>query len=346
VIRRLAVLVVLPAVLVAALAGCGVKQESTAAPKAQPLTLVLDFFPNADHAGIYAAQARGFFRRQGLDVRIVTPPDPSSPLKLLQAGRADLAITYEPELFLARDKGADVVSVAALVQKPLTSVISIGKRAISQPRELAGKHVGTAGIPYQSAELQAILEKAGVNPKSVTETNVGFNLVGAMLSGKVDATLGGFWNYEGVQLQRSGKRPRIIPVDRAGVPTYSELVIAARAKSLERGANVRRFLRALAEGYALVRRDPAAGVDPLLRANPDLDRGLQMASVRATLPVFFPTDKSKPWGYMQQGEWALFARWMLERHLLQHTPDPSAALTNEFLPGQGLESNGRGIPGG
>jgi len=341
VIRRLAPLA---AALVAALAlaACGEKRETTAPPRTQPLTLVLDFFPNADHAGIYAAQARGLFRRQGLDVKIVAPPDPSSPLKLLEAGRADLAITYEPELFLARDKGADVVAVAALVQRPLTSVMSVGKRAIARPVQLAGKRVGTAGIPYQTAELKAILTKAGVDPGSVTPTNVGFNLVPAMLSRKVDATLGAFWNYEGVQLQRERKNPRIIRVDRAGVPTYSELVLAARGPSLgEGGEKVRRFLRALAQAHALLRRDPAAGVEPLLRANPDLDPGLQLASVRATLPVFFPADRSKPWGYMQTAQWVRFARWMLEQRLLSRTPDPAGALTDEFLPGQGLEPNGR-----
>ena len=341
-IRRLAVPAALLAALALVLSACGEKQESTAAPRTQPLTLVLDYLPNADHAGIYAAKARGLFRRQGLDVRIVTPPDPSSPLKLLEAGRADLAITYEPELFLARDKGAQVVSVAALVQRPLTSLMSVGKQAITRPAQLEGKRVGTAGIPYQSAELQAILQHAGVDPKSVTQVNVGFNLVPAMLSNKVDATLGAFWNYEGIQLQRQRKNPKVIRVDRAGVPTYSELVLAARAQTLRQdGEKVRRFLRALAEGHALLRRDPAAGVDELVRANPDLDRGLQLASVRATLPVFFPADRSKPWGYMQTAQWARFARWMLENRLLTQTPDPIAAITNEFLPGQGLTNNGR-----
>jgi putative hydroxymethylpyrimidine transport system substrate-binding protein len=342
VIRRLAVLAALLAALSLALSACGEKQESTAAPHTQPLTLVLDYFPNADHAGIYAAKARGLFRRQGLDVRIVTPPDPSSPLKLVQAGRADLAITYEPELFLARDKGADLVSVASLVQRPLTSLMSVGKHAITRPAQLEGKRVGTAGIPYQTAELEAILQNAGVDPKSVKEVNVGFNLVPAMLTGKVDATLGAFWNYEGIQLQRQHKSPRIVRVDDVGVPTYSELVIAARSQTLrENGEKVRRFLRALAEGHALLRRDPAAGVDELVRANPDLDRGLQLASVRATLPVFFPADRSKPWGYMETAQWAQFARWMLDKKLLQQTPDPVAAITNEFLPGQGLANNGR-----
>jgi putative hydroxymethylpyrimidine transport system substrate-binding protein len=318
------------------LGACGEKEEPTGAPARESLTLVLDYFPNADHAGIYAARARGLFERQGLDVRIVTPPDPAAPLKLLQAGRADLVITYEPELFLARDKGAELVSVGAMVQRPLTSIMSVGRDGITRPRQLESRHVGTAGIPYQEAMLRAILERAGVDPSTVKVTNVGFNLVGAMLSRKVDATLGAFWNYEGVQLEREGRRPSIIRVDEAGVPTYSELVLAARADALgEGGAKVRRFLRALAEGHELLRRDPAAGVDPLLEANRDLDRGLQLAVVRRTLPAFFPADRSRPWGYQDERTWAAFARWMLTQRLVRSTPDPAAALTNEFLPGEG-----------
>ena len=127
--------------------------------------LVLDYFPNADHAGIYAAQAAGEFAHAGLDVRDRHAADPAAPLKLLQAGRADLAISYEPELLLARDKGAaELVSVAALVQKPLTSMMSLeGKRPLG--RGPAGKSVGTAGIPYQSAYLKTIAERGGRRPR-------------------------------------------------------------------------------------------------------------------------------------------------------------------------------------
>jgi putative hydroxymethylpyrimidine transport system substrate-binding protein len=324
------------------LAACGERKEPTGAPARDRLTLMLDFFPNADHAGVYAAQGTGAFDRAGLDVQITAPSDPAAPLKLLAAGRVDLAISYEPEVLLARDQGRDLVAVGALVQRPLTSIISIPPRAIARPAQLRGKRVGTAGIPYQSAYLKAILMKAGVDPASVKETNVGFNLVPAMLSRKVDATLGAFWNYEGVQLRLRHRRPKIIRVDDAGVPAYDELVFVARAADLrDGGAKVRRFMYALAQGHQALRRDPATGVDPLLKANRDLERRLQLASVKATLPAFFPADRRRPFGWQEPTEWAAYTRWMFDSKLLKH-PAVGRAFTNEFLPGQGLADGGSG----
>jgi putative hydroxymethylpyrimidine transport system substrate-binding protein len=335
--RRLAS-VLLAVACALGLAACGERTENTGAPTPESVRLMLDFFPNADHAGLYAAQGTGAFRRAGLHVSMQAPSDPSAPLKLLAAGKVDLAISYEPELLLARDQGQKLVAVGALVQKPLTSIISIGHGAVGSPQQLAGKTVGTAGIPYQSAYLKAILAKAGVAPSRVREVNVGFNLVPAMLSGKVDATLGAYWNYEGIQLAQQRKRPRIIRMETAGVPTYDELVIVAREDELDEkgGAKVRRFMRALAQGMKALKKDPNSGIAPLTRANPGLDRRLQEASVKATMPVFFPSDTSKPFGYMNPGEWAAYGNWMAANRLVRKPPDATRALTNEFLPGEGV----------
>ena len=321
-----------------AAAGCGSKEDTTSAPTVDRLDVVLDFFPNADHVGLYAAIADGEFRRVGLNVQPRTPSDPAAPLKLLAAGKADLAISYEPELLLARDKGLRLVSVGAIVQKPLTSIIALGSAGIAAPAQLAGKRVGTAGIPYQSAYLKTIMDRAGRDPNSVREINVGFNLVPAMLSRKVDATLGGFWNYEGVQLKLARRNPTIIPVDRAGVPTYNELVVVAREDDLlhEGGAEVRRFMRALARGYAAARTDPVKATRQLVKANPSLDPRLQLASVRATIPVFFPADPDLPFGWQEGSQWVRYGAWMLRNDLVSRAPDAGAALTNEFLPGQGV----------
>ena len=337
-IRLRLLLFALPAVLLAlGLGACGEKEESAAGGTTERVDLVLDYLPNADHAGIYAAIEEGEFETAKLDVKPRTPSDPSAPLKLLAAGRADLAISYEPELLLARAKGADLVSIGALVQKPLTSIVSLGTRPIRSAASLEGKKVGTAGIPYQDAYLKTILEQAGADPDRVKPIDVGFNLVPALLSKRVDAVLGMFWNVEGVQLRRQDKEPVILRMDELGVPTYNELVVVARAQDVRaRGPLLRRFMRALGRGHDIVRKDVRTGVSALVKANPDLDRRLQEAQIQATLPAFFPADKDRPFGFQDEREWRRYAEWMTDNDLLPNTQTAQRAFTNEFLPGEGI----------
>jgi putative hydroxymethylpyrimidine transport system substrate-binding protein len=319
-----------------ALGACGEKKDTVtgaAAPRA--LDVMLDYLPNPDHVGLYQALASDEFAKAGLDVKVRTPSDPAAPLKLLAAGKVDLAISYEPELLLARDKGEPLVSVAAISQAPLTALMSL-KSKLRTPADLRGGRVGTAGIPYQSAYLKTIVARAGLPAGSVKETNVGFNLVPAMLSKKVDATLGAFWNVEGVQLQRAHRHPRIIRMEQVGVPNYDELVLVARKSTLaDRGDDVRAFVQALGRGYAAARANPRAATDALVKAAPDLDAGFALASVKASLPVFFPSDASKPFGWQSPGEWNAYGNWMFAQGLLGVRPNASIALTNEFLAGQG-----------
>jgi putative hydroxymethylpyrimidine transport system substrate-binding protein len=334
--RRLVTVALVLAALV--LAACGERTEPTGAPAPQRLTVLLDWLPNADHAPIYAAQASGAFRRAGLDVRLQTPSDATSPLKLLAAGRVDLAITYEPELLLSRDKGQKIVGVGALVQRPLSSLISL-KGKVKTPRDLAGTTVGVTGLPSDEAALSAILATAGVDRKRVKSVDVGFNLVPSLLSKKVDAVLGAYWNIEAVELAREHKDPTVIRIDDVGVPTYQELVFAARQDYVgEQGEVVRRFMQALARGAEAMRADPNVAVDALVAANKDLDRDTQLAMIRKTLPVFFPA-AGKPFGWMDPTEWARYGHWMHDHELVRNPPNAQRALTNEFLPGQGIPAD-------
>ncbi len=321
-----------------ALAACGEKKESVSSSgQTQSLTLMLDWFPNADHVGIYQALANGDFERAGLDVHVRVPSDPALPLKLLEAGKTDLAVSYEPEVLLARNQGLPLVSVAAIVQRPLTSIVSIGSKHIRTAAQLRGKKVGDAGIPYQHAYLTTILAHARVPASSVKEINVGANLVPAMLSGRVDATLGAFWNYEAIQLQRMHKHPNVIRMEQVGVPAYDELVVVARKSMIVNHPDViRRFVQALGRGYEAVRTNPAAAVHNLVAANPGLDPKFQLASVRATLPAFFPSDPRHPWGWQSSSQWNAYGTWMMRQHLITNPNAIADASTNELLAGQGL----------
>ena len=281
-------------------------------------------------------QAGGHFDRAGLNVEIRQPSDPAAVLKLLAAGKADLAISYEPEVLVARDKGLRVKSVGALVQKPLTSIMSLPEAKIGGPADLMGKTVGTAGIDYQSAYLRTILLEASVPPDTVKERNIGFAFSQALLTKKADATLGAFWNYEGTELQLKGKNPRIIRMEEAGLPTYNELVLVANEDSLERDSGrIRAFIAALARGTRDLEADPEEGINALLEANRDLDEKLQRAALKVTLPLFLPPEE-KPYGWQEPKEWGAFTAWMRENKLLETVPDARAAFTNELLPGEGL----------
>ena len=335
---RLAGAVIAAALLLAA---CGARTEPTGAPATQPLTLVLDYLPNPDHAGIYAAQATGEFRKAGLDVRITTPSDPAAPLKLVAAGRADLAISYEPEVILAREQGVKVLGVAAIANRPLTSLMTVAGRPVA-PRTLGGTKVGTAGIPYQRAYLDRILDEAGVDPASVKHVDVGFNLVPAMLGRRVAATLGAFWNVEGVQLRMEHKRPRILPVDQAGVPTYDELVlVAGEDTARHHGDLIRRFVQALQRGTRAVERDHEVGVRALRAAAPDLKPAFLRRSIAVTLPVLLPRRTQDPFGWQDPVAWQAYADWMARSGLIRRAPAAGAVLTNEFLPGEGIGEAGK-----
>jgi putative hydroxymethylpyrimidine transport system substrate-binding protein len=315
-----------------ALAACG---EKSADLQGQPesFALTLDWVPNPDHAGIYEAQKLGYFADAGLELEIVTPSDPAAPIKQVAAGRTDLAISYEPEVLLAREQGLDVVAVGALVDSPLTSLIWLPGSGIRQLGDLRGKTIADAGIPYQDAYLDTILARANLTPDDVRSVSVGTGLLPAILGGKADAILGGFRNVEGIELQLRGEEPTVTPVDELGVPSYDELVLVAQGKRLEEDPEeIRLFIAALARGTAAAISHPNQATDALLEANPDLDPELTEAETAATLPLL-EADRGEPFGFMDPEQWEKFIGWMRDNRLIESLPSADEVLSNEYLPG-------------
>jgi putative hydroxymethylpyrimidine transport system substrate-binding protein len=315
--------------------GCGEKSEDVTPGNPQPFDVALDFYVNADHAGLYTAIERGYFRDAGLDVRPRVPSDPSAPIKEVAAGRVDLAISYEPEVLLARDQGLPVKAVAALVDTPLTSLIWLRGSGIDNVKGLRGKTIATAGIPYQGDYLRTILERSDLSLDDVEVVNVQQGLLPAILSGRADAMLGGFLNVEGVDLGLRGKQPTVISVDRLGIPTYDELVLVANSDSLDdEEQKVRLFIAALERGTKAAVANPEAATESVLDAGKGLNPKFTAAEVRKTLPLLLPKGSERPYGYMDPAAWQRFAQFFADHGLIEALPSTGDVLTNELLPGQ------------
>src|SRR5438445_11440384 len=226
----------------------------------QKMTLTLDWTPNPDHVGIFDARDTGLFARAGLDVAVRSPSDPTAPLKLVGVGRSDLAVSYEQELFFAAAKKLPVVAIAAVVPQPLNSFMAIEPQ-VKSLRDLKGHTIGITGVPSDYAMLDTALRSVGLTRKDVKVVTVGYNLLPALLAHRVDVALGVYRNVEGIQLRLRGLHPTIIPVDRAGVPTYDDLVLVANKNRLRDDpayrSDVRRFVGASLAGTADARADPA-----------------------------------------------------------------------------------------
>ncbi|HEX8856628.1 MAG TPA: ABC transporter substrate-binding protein [Thermoleophilaceae bacterium] len=282
--RRARVLAALGALaLAAALAGCGGNGGSEAGGR---VVVALDFTPNAAHAPIYLARHEGFDERHGVRLSIRKPGSGPDSLKLLAAGRADIAVLDINDLGLARERGEDLVGVAALVQRPLAAIIA--QPSIRRPRDLEGKRVGVSGLPSDPAFLRAVLSRDGGNLAKVRQVTIGFGAVANMVTRKI-AAVPAFWNAEGVELRQRGINVREFRVDDYGAPRYPEVLLVTTRRTLERrGDAIKRALAAVAEGVnATVSNRPLA-TSVIAAAAGNADPRLVRAQVDAIAPALLP----------------------------------------------------------
>jgi NitT/TauT family transport system substrate-binding protein/putative hydroxymethylpyrimidine transport system substrate-binding protein len=279
--------------------------------------LLLDFTPNAVHAGIYSAVARGYDRDERLRLQVREPGSSTDAVKLLAAGRTDFAVLDIHDLGLAREKGADLVGVFPLVQRPLAAVIA--QPGVRSPRALEGRKVGVTGLPSDDAVLRSVVTGAGGNAGDVRTVTIGFNAVQSLLARRVDGATA-FWNAEGVALRRRRPGFREFRVDEFGAPRYPELVVTVTGKTLrERRDLVDRLRQTLSRGYEFALERPSRAVGDIAAAAPGLDRSLTAAQLSALRPAL------RPVGRLDPARLRAWAAWDVRFGILERRPDVNRA---------------------
>jgi ABC-type nitrate/sulfonate/bicarbonate transport system substrate-binding protein len=304
----------------------------TAAPAEQALsaTLVLDWFPNTNHAGIYLAQANGWYRDAGLDLRIESPSDVNAATKLTANGTAELGIGYQSAVTLGRAQEIPVVSIAAVVQHNLGAFAAKASSGISRPADFVGKRLGSAGVPQAQAQLRTVMQCDGVDAGQTEEVTVGQGIAQALLADRVDY-MGLLWTWEGIQLEMGGTPLNYIHYQDWCLPdTYNLVFISSEQTIRDKPDVLQRFLVATQRGYEAAVADQAQANAVLLAAAPDLDANLVAASMQRLAPYFI--DENGRWGYQSGERWVSYANWLLENQLIQKPVDGTLAFTNSLMP--------------
>jgi NitT/TauT family transport system substrate-binding protein/putative hydroxymethylpyrimidine transport system substrate-binding protein len=290
-------------------------------------SLVLDFTPNAVHAGIYSAIARGFDRRNHVRLHVIVPSASTDSIKLLAADRVDFAVLDIHDLAIARAHGANVVGIMALVERPLASLIAAPR--FPTPTRLTGQPVGVSGLPSDTAVLDSIVSGAGGKPGRIHTVTIGFDAVADLLAGRVAAATA-FWNDEGVTLKRRRPGFHVFRVDDYGAPPYPELVLCAAGSKLRRDPRLASsVVRALVAGYGFTLRHPGQSATDLEAEVPGLDPALVSAELEALLPAFRAPDGRA--GVLVSATLRRWAAWETRFGIVARRPDLGAMFDPRLL---------------
>ncbi|ARJ70148.1 ABC transporter substrate-binding protein [Paracoccus contaminans] len=285
------------------------------AAAADKLTLMLDWFVNPDHAPIVIAQDKGFFRDAGLDVEIVAPADPADPPRLVAAGKADLAVSYQPQLHLQVHEGLPLVRVGTLVGTPLNCLMVRADGPVKSIADLKGRKIGFSVAGVEQAIVAALLDRAGLTLDDVQMVHVNWSLTPALLSGQVDATIGGYRNFELTQMRMAGSEGRCFYVEEEGLPAYDELILIAnrdrlKAEGPERD-RINRFMAALERGTQFMLNHPEEARSLFAAHAPDLGDELNTAAWKDTFGRFAISPAA-----LDSGRYARFEAFLVDAGLV------------------------------
>lgn len=300
-----------PPFSLAALALAAIAVAAPPRAHAQPLTLMLDWFVNPDHAPLIVAVERGYFREAGLEVKLVAPADPNDPPKLVAAGKADIAVSYQPQLHVQVGQGLPLKRIATLVATPLNSLVVLKDGPIKSIADLKGKKIGFSVGGFEDALLKAMLARHGLKLADVTLVNVNFSLSPALISGNVDAVIGAFRNFELNQMDIVNKPGRVFYVEEEGVPVYDELILVAH-KDRVSDPRLAKLVAALERGVLYLINHPDASWQLFIKAHKDLNDELNRRAWRDTLPRF-----AKRPAALDEGRYRRFAEFLKQQGLIE-----------------------------
>ncbi|MBX9463486.1 MAG: ABC transporter substrate-binding protein [Aquamicrobium sp.] len=278
------------------------------------LTVLLEWFVNPDHAPLVVAQELGLFEEAGLEVELLPPSDPSIVPRAVASGQADIGIHYQPNLYLDHAAGVPLIRVGTLVETPLNTVTVLADGPIESITDLAGKRIGYSVSGFQDAMLGRMLESAGVGLEDVELINVNFSLSPSLIGGQVDATVGGFRNFELTQMRIEGHEGRAFFPEEHGVPVYDELIFVTRP-DLADDDRLPRFLQAVERGAIHLTNHPEKSWKLFIRAYPDLDDALNRQAWIDTLPRF----AKRPMA-LDRARYRRFGAFMVESGLIEAAP--------------------------
>ncbi len=264
---------------------CACLLAATPGRAADKLTLILDWFVNPDHGPIIVAQEKGYFAEQGLEVEIVAPADPNDPPKLAAAGKADLAVSYQPQLHLQVANGLPLKRIGTLVATPLNCLLVLKDGPIASIADLKGKKIGYSVSGVEEALLKVILQKYGVSLNEVELVNVNFSLSPALMSGQVDAVLGAYRNFELNQMDIEGVPGRCFYIEEEGVPAYDELIYVANPETMKTEL-LERFLQATEKATQFIVNHPQESWALFAATSSELQDELNARAWVDTVPRF------------------------------------------------------------
>jgi putative hydroxymethylpyrimidine transport system substrate-binding protein len=294
------------------------------------LTVLLDWYPNAVHTFLYAAEEQGYYAEAGLKVKLQTPADTNDALKLVATGKADLALSYQMQVAISRAEDIPIVSVASIVRHPLNQLFVLESAGVQSPKDLIGKKIGYPSIPLDQAIVNTMVKSDGGDPSKLNYVDVSWDLIPAMTTKKVDGIIGGYVNHEKLLLEKEGEKLIAFDPSKFGVPDYYELVLTASENGLKNNSKaIKKFLEASAKGQAYTASHPDQALKVLLdKQSKDfpLDAEIEKKSLDVLLPLM--DAGSEPFGSQSEQSWSSIIQWLNEQGQLKKEVKAEQAFRN------------------